>query len=185
MVGRDSVLLVVSIHGASRRASPAYGPRQKRGYSLGGVTWSPAGDELFEMPDVRTPPGFEYDHDHCLDVWSVRRGYRRLWCMTGYPLRFRFHFDTLVRAPDGERGILNNGTVVASDGRVLGRLRLEGASPAFGSEWAESRLPPGIASPSESPRQCTKTNTTALLAVTRCSAVQSPGARAIARRAGS
>jgi hypothetical protein len=142
--GRDSValtwtqvtpkvrntILVVSTDRTVRRATPIFS-----GVSLvGGRAWSADGQRLFLMDVAPTPPGFRYDHDHCLDSWKARGGYRRLWCVTELPPSYRFHFDKLIWSR-GE-GLLNNGTVIDRNGRVLGRLRVKGSGAAFAIHWS-------------------------------------------------
>jgi hypothetical protein len=124
-----NTVLVVSAAGAVRRATPVF-----TGVSLvGGRAWSNDGRTLFLMDVAPTPPGFQYDHDHCLDSWTARAGYQRLWCVTQLPKAYRFHFDKLVWSRHD--ALLNNGTIINEAGHVVGRLRLKGSSAAFGLHW--------------------------------------------------
>jgi len=127
--GQRDALLVVRDGGYTTRASPT-----RHGFrGVGGGAWSPDGRVLLEFTVFRPPPGSEKDHDHCLDVWS-RRGIRHMFCVLSLARPYRFHFDKLLWSNDGRAGLLNDGTVVSPEGRVLGLARGAG-DPAFAVLW--------------------------------------------------
>ena len=101
---------------------------------MGGSAWTTDGRRLLQFTVFRSAAGSRKDHDHCLHVWSERRGVRRAFCVSGLARRFQFHFDKLLWARDGRTGLLNDGTVVSSRGRVLGIARGAG-DPAFAVLW--------------------------------------------------
>jgi hypothetical protein len=127
--GQRDALLVVRVGGHATRASPT-----GHGFGdVGGSAWSPDGRLLLEFTVFRPPPGSDKDHDHCLDAWS-RRAIRHMFCVLDLPRPYRFHFDKLLWSNDGRAGLLNDGTVVSPQGRVLGLARGAG-DPAFAVLW--------------------------------------------------
>jgi dipeptidyl aminopeptidase/acylaminoacyl peptidase len=119
--GWKSVVLVVSAGGKVTRASPAYRAAGPEGV-VSGWAWSPDGRELFVMAEVPGPPARRRraSHDHCLDIWSADRRRRRAFCESELPRAHHSHFEKLTWTADGKRGLLNNGTIVTRDGRVVG-----------------------------------------------------------------
>jgi hypothetical protein len=116
-----SAVLVVSATGKVTRASPAYRARGIEAV-VSGWAWSPDGRELFVMAEVPGPPARRQraSHDHCLDIWSGGRGRRRAFCESELPRAHHSHFEKLVWAADAKTGLLNNGTILTRDGRVVG-----------------------------------------------------------------
>jgi len=116
-------LVVVSRAGSVRRVGPIFG--SARTGNPGGRDWSAEGDAFVQV--VGELPGsarLGLGHDHCLDVWTARSGYRRLVCGSDLPERARSpgrgpHFDRVVWSADGSAFLLNNGTVVSRSGRSL------------------------------------------------------------------
>lgn len=116
-----SVVLVVSAGGKVTRASPAYRTKGNEGVVYGWA-WSPDGQELFVMAEVPGPPARRERgrHDHCLDIWSADRGRRRAFCESELPQAHQSHFSKLAWAAKGKTGLLNNGTILTRDGKVVG-----------------------------------------------------------------
>jgi hypothetical protein len=120
-VGWKSVV-VVSAARSVTRASPAYRTEGIEGV-VSGWAWSTDGRKLFVMAEVAGSPARRRrgEHDHCLDIWSEARGRRRAFCESDLPKVHQSHFSKLAWSADATRGVLNNGTVVARDGEVIGR----------------------------------------------------------------
>jgi len=116
-------LILVSRAGNVRRVGPIFG--SARTGNLGGRDWSADGDAFVQV--VGELPGsarLNLGHDHCLDVWTARGGYRRLVCGSDLPQRAsspgrRPHFDRVVWSADGSAFLLNNGAVVTRSGAPL------------------------------------------------------------------
>jgi hypothetical protein len=127
-------LVVVSRAGSVRRVGPIFG--SARTGNPGGREWSAGGDAFVQV--VGELPGsarLGLGHDHCLDLWTARGGYRRLVCGSELPQRPAPHFDRVVWSADGSAFLLNNGTVVARGGKSL---RPVVVSPlAFYLRWTE------------------------------------------------
>jgi hypothetical protein len=135
-----SIVLVVSAAGRVARASPAY----RAGGGEGAVyawAWSPDGRELFVTAEVAGPPARRArgNHDHCVDVWSAGGGRRRAFCESQLPPAYQSHFAELVWAADGERALLDNGTVVTRDGDVAARVPLAADDRSFQLQWESQR----------------------------------------------
>jgi hypothetical protein len=127
--GQRDAVLVARVGGRASRASPAL-----PGYSnVGGSAWTPDGLSLLEFTVFRAPPGFNKDHDHCLDVWAGQ-SIRHVFCVSGLARPYQFHFDKLLWSNDGRSGLLNDGTVISPQGRVLG-LAAGAGDPAFAVLW--------------------------------------------------
>jgi hypothetical protein len=113
--------------------SPATAPCNEVGPIFGsartgnpsGRDWSADGRAFVQV--VGELPGnarLELGHDHCLDIWNARNGYRRLVCGSDLPRRARSprrgpHFDRVIWSADGSAFLLNNGTVVSRGGDPL------------------------------------------------------------------
>lgn len=127
--GQRDAVLVARVGASASRAIPAL-----PGYrNVGGSAWTPDGRSLLEFTVFRPPPGSQKDHDHCLDVWS-RQGIRHVFCVLRLSRPYRFHFDKLLWSRDGRSGLLNDGTVISPQGRVLGLMPGAG-DPAFAVLW--------------------------------------------------
>ena len=57
-----------------------------------------------------------------------------MFCVLGLARPYRFHFDKLLWSNDSRAGLLNDGTVVSPQGRVLG-LAGGAGDPAFAVLW--------------------------------------------------
>ncbi|HXG70674.1 MAG TPA: hypothetical protein VNJ04_08700 [Gemmatimonadaceae bacterium] len=116
-------LVLVSRAGSVQRVGPIFG--SARTGNPGGRDWSADGDAFVQV--VGELPGsarLNLGHDHCLDVWTARGGYRRLVCGSDLPQRAsspgrRPHFDRVVWSADGSAFLLNNGAVVTRSGAPL------------------------------------------------------------------
>ena len=138
-----SAVLVVSADGKVTRSSPSYRTKGNDG-AVYGWAWSPDGQELFVMAEVRGPTARRRrgEHDHCLDIWSADGGRRRAFCESALPEAHQSHFSKLAWAPRGERALLNNGTILTRGGRIVGHAavcdgeRLKDAvTCAFEVQW--------------------------------------------------
>jgi hypothetical protein len=116
-------LVLVSRAASVQRVGPIFGSAHTG--IPGGRDWSADGDAFVQV--VGELPGsarLNLGHDHCLDVWTARGGYRRLVCGSDMPQRARSlgrgpHFDRVVWSADGSAFLLNNGTVVTRSGESL------------------------------------------------------------------
>ena len=135
-----SVVLVVSPAGRLTRASPAYRAGGGEG-AVYGWAWSPEGRELFVAAEVAGPPERRRrgKHDHCVDVWSAERGLRRAFCESQLPPAHQLHFAKLAWATDGRTALLDNGTVITPDGKVVSRAPVTGQHLSFQLQWEPHR----------------------------------------------
>lgn len=122
-VGSKSAVLVVSVAGKVRRASPAYRAGGGEGVILG-WTRSPDGRELFSISEFVPPnwhgPG---DHDHC-----AQGGFRRLFCGSQLRRSFQSHFGRLLWATGGKTALLDNGTVITRHWKLVHRVHVPAGS---------------------------------------------------------
>lgn len=110
---RKVVMLVVDLKGRVRRASPVFAHRVGTlGWDFGGWAWNPRGDLLMLASVI--PPVHGGDHDHTLDSWTRRTGWRRL-------LQSTPHYEKFAWAKDGSAVLLNCGWVVSRTGGILRR----------------------------------------------------------------
>jgi hypothetical protein len=126
-------MLVATTRGEVTKASPAYSPTSAVGWQFVGKAWSEDGRALHQMPDVPPSFGLHRDHEHCLDRWTRSDGWRRLSCLADWPRGHRFHYHALAWSRDGNRALLNSGTIIDRDGSVVGRGN--GYNGAFGIHW--------------------------------------------------
>jgi hypothetical protein len=129
--GFREIVLVAFKDGKLARASPVFTKPGEVESAAGNLFWSPDGRTLFEL-NTRPSTG-HWDHDHCLDLWSRTRGFRRIFCGVHRP-HTAGHFDKLRWAPDGRTALLNNGWIVDRRGRLLARM-VRGPNAAFAVSW--------------------------------------------------
>ena len=116
-------LVLVARDGSVRRVGPIFG--SVRTGNPGGRDWSAEGDAFVQVVgELRGDPRLELGHDHCLDIWTARNGYRRLVCGSDLPQPATSpgrgpHFDRVLWSADGSAFLLNNGTVVTRSGSSL------------------------------------------------------------------
>ena len=135
-----SVVLVVSAAGRVVRASPAYRAGGGEGVVSGWAS-SPDGRELFVTVEVAGPSERirHGQHAHCPDIWSAGSGRRRAFCESQLPKAHQLHFAKLAWAADGEKALLDTGTIVTREGKVAGRASVATADPAFQLQWESHR----------------------------------------------
>jgi hypothetical protein len=132
-------LVVVSRAASVRRVGPIFG--SARTGNPGGHDWSANGDAFVQVVgELSGNARLNLGHDHCLDVWTARRGYGRLVCGSDLPQRARPpgrgpHFDRVVWSADGTAFLLNNGTVVSRAGKALEPVVVPPL--AFHLQWTE------------------------------------------------
>jgi hypothetical protein len=102
-----------------------------------GWAWSPDGRELFVMSEVPDPPARRQQgsHDHCLEIWSANRGRRRAFCESELPKVHHSHFSKLAWSADGKRGLLDTGTILTRNGKVVGHALVSPADLTFEIQW--------------------------------------------------
>jgi len=137
--GAAQALVLIARDGSVQRVGPIFGSAHTG--NPGGRDWSADGDAFVQV--VGELPGdarLKLGHDHCLDVWTARNGYRRLVCGSDLPHRARspgrgLHFDRVVWSADGSAFLLNNGTVVSRSGAL--REPVDVPPLAFYLRWTE------------------------------------------------
>jgi hypothetical protein len=129
-------VLVVGENGALERASPLFEVPGEVDSAVGGVDWTPDGQTLFES-NTR-PSTSHFEHEHCLDRWSRRSGYQRIFCVRRPRPRTAGHWVRLVWAADGRTALLSNGYLVDRRGHLLSRI-VRGPNSAFAIAWVRPR----------------------------------------------
>jgi WD40 repeat protein len=129
---RDRVL-VLDETGAVQPAGPLITENGDFDDANIGESWSPDGNRLFEFT-VRV--GHRFEHETCLAVWTVTRGYQRRFCSEHTPYGALLGgMDVVQWAANGKTALTNHLHVVTATG-VLTAKHYHGENAAFRVIWS-------------------------------------------------